>query len=216
MATKATVNETTVRQAFVDYAREATLAVGKDGVHPRFVGFYIVHEVTDLVNVAKLSYKEGRFDEAFEKITSARKWLLGGQRKYVLSSVEKYFEARLEDLRYSELEQDILDGVNSKMREFESALVALKGGNASLEEVTVMYWVLNDAIENAPKLQAERDEHRRKLADEDRSRKQREKMLAKKAREAEEAEKSRQAQIEANARWRQERESFVDELFAGL
>lgn len=210
------VTEEGVQNAIQSFVREAARATGKDGQRARFRSFRIVDGLKAVVDEAIKSFAEGDFGKAAEKIRNAKQWLRNAERKYCLNSLEGFFAPQIEELE-GQVDQDIMDSVRSKKKEFELALIELQSSfDADLDKASGFYWGLLDAVEEAPKTQKARDEHRARLASEERSRKQREKIAAQNKKDEEGAEKSRKAQAEADARRREQRantaRSLADQL----
>jgi hypothetical protein len=199
------------------FCSERDNAVGKDGARALFKNFRLVDELKAVFRAGLEFFAAGQFEEAHKKVSEARKWLQGNLRRYALNSLEGFFAPQIEDLKLRNIEEDILAGVEKKKKTFEMALMFLEvDAKSNMDNASTAYWELLESIESAPKEQKRRDEHRVRLANEDLSRKQREKIAARKLRDQQDADRNRQRQRELLEAGKANREKFVAELLNEL
>lgn len=217
--------EQDVTSALEAFKAEAVKATGSDGQRARFGGFRIADGVKDLIAKAIEAFKEANFDGAIGKIREASTWLHNAQRKYCANSVgdpiqedanpemiRRFFFDRLMD-DIPALDEDLETSLRKKYRAFvEIARLVGSSPNADLEEASVRYWALLEAITAVPAEQVARERNRAlKAAEEEKEAKRLVAVARRKAQEARD-EESRVAQAKANELRRVDREKVAASL----
>jgi hypothetical protein len=180
------------------------VVTGAESGRPRFQGFKITDKPKGMIEEAVQVFAEGNFSEALEHLREARRTIEGMERFYARNAVEVFFFPRVSKL--PELDQDIRQAIDKKFRNYQEVVKNL-GRNGDMGEVSRVYWVLMEAIQDAPREQAAREVNRRERESRAADETKRAKIAAKKVAEEERAKASRTAQREADERQRLERES---------
>jgi hypothetical protein len=206
MAKKNHTRQVTEREAetlLESFKTTAEAAEGTADHRGLFRGFKVVDGLWSLYNEAVDLFVDGEFSATTRKVQEAEKWLSNALRKYCGGAMEKHFELLIAELVADhEVDQDLVDRVGKRRREFEEAVrLVVSSTNASLEEASRRYWALEDAIQGVKEEQKRRKANRlaRQVAEQ-------------RAEEEKRDEASRLAQAVADEKRKAERQARAEKL----
>lgn len=208
------VTESEVSALYAEFVLAVQKATGKNGNRQNFYKFKVMHQVTEPAELYLEHYRAGRFENAMSSIQEALTTLDDMQRYYCAMSVEYFFRRLVSELKVlsekGQLDKDIFDGVDSKMRRFSEVARHIRlDKSITLESASELYWALYDSIVSAAADQARRERNRADRAAKAASREARE-VAAERRRQADaraEADRQTQLALEAERRARRERQT---------
>ena len=187
----------------VQTCRDVFAAAGRQFVEPK--------GVTDLLKQARELYAGGDEPKAVKEVQHATEWLIGVIVKFLRGGVE-FFEGRIAELSYMSLDQDIMDNLRARLKDYSAAIMEEQG--PFFDQRLAAYCKLAAAVTGARDEQFRRIERREQLAAEEASRKELERRERRRQQEEQDRLQALERQREAEAAARAEREKQFDQLFA--
>lgn len=210
-------SEKDARVQIETFRQEADTATGKNGSRATFKQFRLLDEVKLAFEEGVNLFVAGDYTGSYIQVGRAREALVKKLVGFCKGSLEGLFSPATEELRLRGIDQDIMAGIEKRRKTFEVALAfLLVDPKANMRQASEAHWDLREAIEQAPRDQVAREEHRARLAEAELSRKQKEKIAARKKKDEEAAEASRLRQRLLAEEGKGKRNSFANEMLAGL
>lgn len=184
--------------------RQVFQAAGREFVEPK--------GMQELLHKArKLFAEQGDEASAIKEVEHAAEWLIGIAVKFLRGGIE-FFEGRIAELSYMSLDQDIMDNMRARLKDYCAALMQEEG--PAFDQRIEAYTALATAVNGARAEQARRLEHRELVARQREAEKAQERRERRRQQEEQDQLQARQRQEAAEAEARVRRAEEFDRLFS--